>query len=326
MRFDQPCLSRIRDVLSPRLRQQREVPGRSKQSVRRVFPGALLILAALGAPSWVPAAIEAYVPGPEPASRPHVPANEDEQLSRALALLQEQPETTIILLQPLWEDVASPVRSAAGMGLLRAHHALGQDRQVLDIGAVLAGLGQLEYQQRADAHRLRMNSAMRLRDSAAMAALWDEVEFSPPENPMRAAPLEESVLDIPFVHGGLIALVVLLCVRILIALGAGLVSLGLYMDRAEGDANVEREYRRFGLFPRVRYSIWTPSGMLSGSAPAWCARKGLVTIAWRPQHPHWRRPRDLMLEDVLLAASLFLAWPLVVAMRIVAMLRVRRDA
>ncbi len=96
------------------------------------------------------------------------------------------------------------------------------------------------------------------------------------------------------------------------------------MDREEGEANVEREYRRFGFFRRVRYSIWTPSGMLTGSAPAWCARKGLVTIAWRPLHPLWRRPRDLMLEDVLLAASLFLAWPLVVVMRVVAALRAGR--
>lgn len=138
--------------------------------------------------------------------------------------------------------------------------------------------------------------------------------------------MTDSLLSHPFVTGALIALVIVLCVRILVALGTGLVSLGLYMDRIEGDANVDGEYRRFGLFNRVRYSIWTEAGMVTGSAPAYCARKGLVVIAWRPAHPHWHRPRDLMLEDVLLAASFFLAWPLVVAMRVLAALRASRGA
>lgn len=138
--------------------------------------------------------------------------------------------------------------------------------------------------------------------------------------------MNDSLLSHPFASGALTALIIVLCVRILVALGTGLVSLGLYMDRIEGDAHVEGEYRRFGLFRRVHYSIWTPAGEVTGTAPAYCARKGLVVIAWRPAHPHWHRPRDLMLEDVLLASSFFLAWPLVVVMRVMAALRSGRGA
>jgi hypothetical protein len=302
-----------------------EVTPRAKRSALRWLAGVLL-LAALSAASGVPAADDQYAAGPASESTPDVGDGAVARLAEALELLQEQPETAIALLQPLWDDAESPVRSAAGMGLLRAHHALGQHRQVLEISEVLLGLPALDHEARSQASRLRFFAATRLGDSAAMAAPAAEMEFRQPDPHSPSRPLEESVLDNPYVYGGLIVLALLLSLRILVSLVTGLVSLGLYMDRVEGDANVEGEYRRFGLFRRVRYTIWTPGGMLTGSAPAWCARKGLVTIAWRPLQPRWHRPRALMLEDVMLAASLFLAWPFVVVMRVVAALRVGREA
>lgn len=286
----------------------------------------LVLLAALGVASGVPAADDRYAAGPELDSSQNVGEDPAARLAQALGLVKEQPEAAVTLLQPLWDDGESPVRSAAGMGLLRAHYALGQHRQVLEISEVLLALPALDHEARSQASGLRFFAAARLGDSAAMVAPAAEMTFRQPDPHSPSRPLEPSVLDDPLVVGGLIVLAFLLCLRILFALVTGLVSLGLYMDRVEGDANVEGEYRRFGLFRRVRYSIWTPGGMLTGSAPVWCARKGLVIIAWRPQQPHWHRPRALMLEDVMLAASFFMAWPFVVVMRVVAALRLGREA
>lgn len=94
---------------------------------------------------------------------------------------------------------------------------------------------------------------------------------------------------------------------LLLSLRNGLASLGLYMDRSEGEATVESEYRLFWLFPRVRYRFWVPGAVVTGTAPASCARDGKVLVAWRPLHPHWHRPRDLMLDDVLMVATLWLS-------------------
>lgn len=285
----------------------------------------LLVMAGLMAP-WLPAASPSLEPDPTSVSSPQVSTNAERQLAEALELLQHQPEAAIAMLQPLWEHSASSLRPAAGMGLLRAHHALGNYQQVVDLSTKLAELGFEDPRQRLEAQRLRFFAAIHLGDSAARDALRTEMDFKRPEPPSSAPKVDESLLDDPWIHGAVHVLAGLVLVRILIALGAGLVSMALYLDREEGDATVEGEYRRFGLFPRVRYSVWTPNGMIKGSAPGWCARNGMVAVAWRPQHPGWHRPRDLMLEDVLLASSFFCAWPLVVAMRILATFRVQRGA
>lgn len=299
---------------------------RGNQGARLGMACLLLMLAGLMAPSWLPATSTSIEPDSASASTLQVSANAERQLAEALELLKHQPEAAIALLQPLWEDSDSSSRLAAGMGLLRAHYALGQHQKVVDISTQLAELGLEDPQQRLEAQRLRLFAAIHLRDSTIRDEPWAEMEFKQPEPPSSSPTVGDGLLDDPWIHGAAYVLVGLILVRILIALGTGLVSIALYMDRHEGLANVEGEYRRFGLFPRVRYSIWTPNGMIRGSAPAWCARRGMVAVAWRPQHPDWHRPRDLMLEDVLLASSFFFAWPYVVAMRILAALRVQRRA
>lgn len=127
--------------------------------------------------------------------------------------------------------------------------------------------------------------------------------------------MEEFALSNPFVYDALMAPLVFLGLRRLFSCIIGLIPLGLCLDRVEDDANVEVECRRFGLFRRVSHPIWTPGGEISGATIASRARKGLVIIASRTLHRHWRRPRDLMPEHVLLAVSPFFAWPKVVAMR-----------
>jgi tetratricopeptide (TPR) repeat protein len=100
----------------------------------------------------------------------------EQRLGQAEELLPDQPESAIALLQPLWDDPASPARSAAGLGLLRARHLLGQHQQVLDIGAALDSRGEVSAAQRGLALSLRMTSAYRLRDAAAIAALSAEFD------------------------------------------------------------------------------------------------------------------------------------------------------
>ena len=108
---------------------------------------------------------------------------------------------------------------------------------------------------------------------------------------------------------------------VLLTLWYGALSLGLYRERSEDEAVVEGEYRRLGLFPRVSYSYSTPAGIVRGTAPAHCAHKGIVRIACRPLQPHWHRPRGMMFEDVMLAASFWLAAPIILLIRVVAALR-----
>ena len=144
--------------------------------MQRALCAIALLLAALGPPSWALAATAGNGPSAAPASASQAPANADERLKQAEALLPDQPESAIALLQPLWDDPSSPARGAAGLGLLRARHLLGQHQQVLDIGAALGSLGQVSAEMRALALSLRMTSANRLRDAAAIATLSAEFE------------------------------------------------------------------------------------------------------------------------------------------------------
>ena len=57
----------------------------------------------------------------------------------------------------------------------------------------------------------------------------------------------------------------------------------------------------------MRYRFWTPNGMVAGTAPATCVRNATVRVAWRPLHPGWHRPRELMPYDLLNAGTLFLS-------------------
>lgn len=100
---------------------------------------------------------------------------------------------------------------------------------------------------------------------------------------------------------------VLALLALLAMLRNALASLGLYMDREECEATVLGRYRFLAVFPRVRYEFWTPLGMVRGTAPASCVRDGSVRVAWRRLHPTWHRPRELMLPDLLNAATLWLS-------------------
>ncbi len=140
---------------------------------------AAVLLAAFGSSCWAFAATAGNDPPSAPASAPHAPADAEERMAQAHGLLPQQPEAAIALLQPLWDGPASPARGAAGLGLVRAHHLLGQHVQVLDIGAALAGLAQASAEDRAHALSLRMTSANHLRDAAAIAALSAEFEALP---------------------------------------------------------------------------------------------------------------------------------------------------
>ncbi|MFO1494890.1 MAG: diguanylate cyclase [Lysobacterales bacterium] len=146
----------------------------------------LALLLALAAASSAPAAPIGEASAPAPATA--TPASADARLAQARALLPQRPQAAIDLLlpqlpqaaidllQPLWDDPASPARAAAGLGLLRAHSLLGQHQQALAIGDALDQLDQLSADARALALSLRMTSANRLRDVAAMAALSAKFE------------------------------------------------------------------------------------------------------------------------------------------------------
>ena len=151
-------------------------PGARMSAMCRVVRGGALLLATLVPPSWVLAETSVNGPSAAPASTSQAPANADKSLDQAEALLPQQPEAAIALLQPLWDDPSSPAHSQAGLALLRARHLLGQHQQVLEIGTALDSLGQISAEARALALSLRMTSANRLRDAAAIATLSAEFE------------------------------------------------------------------------------------------------------------------------------------------------------
>lgn len=172
--FPQRMVLPFPDVPSPQSTPER--PARS--NLRTKFPSlcaSALLLSALCPLSLGFAEAPGNDPSPAQMSAPSV-ADAEERLSRSQALLAQQPEAAIDLLQPLWDDPSSPARSAAGLGLVRAHHLLGNHQQVLDIGAALAELGGIHVDERAHALSLRMTSANRLRDAAAIAKLAVEFE------------------------------------------------------------------------------------------------------------------------------------------------------
>jgi len=180
-----PAISHVSPIRAHPLRVSQPEPEAAQRghwcALRRTL-GAALLLAGLATSSWVLAATIGDASTPVPATLSPEPASADERLSQARALMPQQPEAAIALLQPLWDDPASPVRSAAGLALVQAHHQLGQPRQVLDIGAALAGLGQISAAESALALSLRMTSATRLRDAAAMATLSEEFEAVQSQN------------------------------------------------------------------------------------------------------------------------------------------------
>ena len=161
------------DILSPQSTLER--PARSKLRTKspNLCASALLLVTLCLLSSGL--AATSGNPASAAMSAPSV-ADAEERLSRSHALLAQQPEAAIVLLQPLWDDPSSPARSAAGLGLVRAHHLLGHNRQVLDVGAALAELTGIDVDQRAHALNLRMTSANRLRDTAAIASLAVEFE------------------------------------------------------------------------------------------------------------------------------------------------------